>query len=63
MSTLFAWLEGKKTYIVAFIAAALGLATAIWPDFTLPEWAYFILSALGLGAVRAALPSKQPPSE
>lgn len=55
MSTIFQWLEGKKTYIVAFIGATLGLAQAIWPEFVMPEWAYWILTAAGLGAVRQAI--------
>lgn len=50
-----AWLEGKKTYIVAFISAAIGLAMAIWPDFTLPEWLNYVLAAAGVSAVRAAI--------
>ena len=58
MESVFEWLSGKKTYIVAFIAATLGLAQAIWPEFVVPEWALFILGALGLGAVRSALPPK-----
>lgn len=49
------WFEGKKTYIVAFISAALGLALAIWPEFQLPEWANYVLAALGVSAVRAAI--------
>lgn len=49
-----AWFEGKKTYIVAFVGAALGLAQAIWPEFVVPTWGQFILAGLGLGALRAA---------
>lgn len=62
MSNIFAWIDGKKTYLVAFIAAALGLAQAVWPEFVLPEWAVWILGAFGLGAVRNALPPKPPTS-
>ena len=58
MTAIFAFLQGKKTYIVAFLGATLGLAQAIWPDIVLPEWAYVVLSAAGLGAIRAALPTK-----
>lgn len=58
MTAFFAWLEGKRTYLVAFISAAVGLAMAIWPEFVMPDWATWILGALGLGAVRAALPPK-----
>lgn len=60
MSKFFEFLEGKRTYIVAFIAAALGLVQAVWPEFVLPEWVVWVLGALGLGAVRAALPPKPP---
>jgi hypothetical protein len=58
MTAVWEFLEGKKSYLVAFIAAAVGLTTAIVPDFTVPEWAWWILSAAGLGAVRAAIPPK-----
>ena len=52
---LFSLLEGKRTYIVAFLAAALGLAQAIWPDFVVPEWAAYILGAVGVTTMRAAI--------
>jgi hypothetical protein len=52
---IFSKLEGYKTYIVAFISATLGLVMAIYPDFTLPEWANYILAAAGVTAVRAAI--------
>ena len=55
MAKIFEFLEGKKTYLVAFIAATLGLAQAIWPEFVLPEWAMWLLGAAGLGAVRNAI--------
>jgi hypothetical protein len=58
MTAIFTWLEGKKSYLVAFTAAALGLVQAISPEFTVPEWAWWILSAAGLGAIRAAIPPK-----
>lgn len=58
VTQIFAWLDGKKTYLVAFIGAAVGLAQAIWPEFVVPEWAYWLLTAAGLGAVRQALPPK-----
>ena len=58
MNAIFAFLEGKKTYLVAFAAASIGLAQAIWPDLVIPDWAYLVLSAAGLGAVRAAIPPK-----
>lgn len=58
MTAFWEFLSGKKSYLVAFISAAVGLAMAIWPEFVMPEWAMWILGALGLGAVRAALPPK-----
>lgn len=58
MTAIWTFFEGKRTYIVAFVAAALGLVQAIQPEFTVPEWAWWILSAAGLGAIRAAIPPK-----
>lgn len=55
MTAFWEFLEGKKTYLVAFIGAAFGLAQAVWPEFVVPEWAYWLLSAAGLGAVRSAI--------
>jgi hypothetical protein len=52
------FLEGKKTYIVAFLAASIALAQAVWPTFTVPEYVYLALGAAGLGAVRASIPPK-----
>lgn len=46
-------LEGKKTYIIAFVSAAVGLAGAF--GVVIPEWANYILAALGVSAVRAAI--------
>lgn len=52
-----AFLDGKKTYIVAIIAGLLGLLTAM--GHPTPEWVYVVLGALGLGAVRSSIgPSK-----
>jgi hypothetical protein len=47
-------LEGKKTYIVAFLAGAIGLFQAV-AGVAVPEYVYLILSALGLGAVRNSI--------
>ena len=49
------WFAGKKTYIVAFAAATLGLVQAVYPEFVVPGWAEYVLGALGLGAMRAAI--------
>lgn len=58
MAGILDFLSGKKTYLIAFIGATVGLAQAIWPEFVVPEWANYILAALGLGALRAAAPPK-----
>ena len=55
MSAIFSFLEGRKSYLVAFAAASIGLAQAVFPEFVVPEWTWWILSAAGLGAVRAAI--------
>jgi hypothetical protein len=46
-------LDGKKTYIVAIIAAATAAAQAL--GYTVPDWVYAIEGALGLGALRIAI--------
>lgn len=50
------WLKGKKTYIVAILIAGIGIATAFGVE--IPESVWPILSALGLGAVRAGVNKK-----
>ena len=52
------FLNGKKTYIIAIatalISAYVGLAPTFgWPD--VPEWAWGILGAAGLGSMRSAV--------
>ncbi len=44
-------LEGYKTYIVAVLIGVAAAAQAL--GYTVPEWIYAVLGALGLGAVRA----------
>lgn len=48
-----AFLDGKKTYIVAIIGGILGILTAC--GIVIPEYVYVILGALGLGSVRSAI--------
>lgn len=48
-----AYLNGKKTYIVAALAATAAAASAL--GYTIPEWAWLLLNAAGLGAVRSAI--------
>lgn len=47
------FLRGKKTYIVAIIAALTAGAEAL--GYTIPGWLYLLESAAGIGAVRAAI--------
>lgn len=46
-------LKGKKTYIVAVLAAAGAAASAF--GYEVPEWGWLLLNAAGLGAVRQAI--------
>lgn len=46
-------LNGKKTYIVAGLAAIAAAASAL--GYPIPEWAWLLLNAAGLGAVRQAI--------
>lgn len=48
-----AFLQGKKTYLIAAVAAAGAAASAL--GYPVPEWAWLLLNAAGLGAVRAAI--------
>lgn len=45
--------KGKKTYIVAALAAASAIASAF--GYPTPEWVWPLLAAAGLGSVRSAL--------
>ena len=47
------FLAGKKTYIVAFLIATLGLLEAF--GVNLPEWATYILAAAGVTTTRMAI--------
>ena len=53
MENITSWLEGKKTYIVALVLAVLGAYTAM--GHIVPDEVYVILSALGLGTLRAGV--------
>lgn len=46
-------LKGKKTYLVAALAAAAAAASAF--GYEVPAWAWLLLNAAGLGAVRDAI--------
>lgn len=47
------FLEGKKTYIVALVAAVVAAAQAL--GYVIPDWVFPLLGALGLGTMRQAL--------
>lgn len=49
------FLKGKKTYIVALVAAACAAAQVF--GYTIPEFVWPLLGAAGLGAVRNAVPA------
>jgi len=46
-------LQGKKTYIIAILIAVGAGAMSL--GYVVPEAVWYILGALGLGAVRSAL--------
>lgn len=54
MADFFAWLSGKKTYVVAVLVAALGVLQGL-EIFTVPDGVYAVLGALGLGTLRAGV--------
>ncbi len=47
------FLDGKKTYIVAFITAGLAVAQVF--GIVVPEYIYTLLGAAGLGSLRVAV--------
>jgi hypothetical protein len=53
MGTILNLLTGRKTYVIAVIAATTAAAQAL--GYTVPEWLYALESALGLGALRVAV--------
>ena len=53
MQNFFSLLQGKKTYIVAAVAASTAAAQAL--GVTIPDFVYTIEAALGLGALRVAV--------
>jgi hypothetical protein len=53
MTSILSFFDGKKTYLVAIIAAATAAAQAL--GYTVPDFVYAIEAALGLGALRVAV--------
>lgn len=61
MQAILDAIEGKKSYIVAFLTALLGLVQAF--GIVVPEWLLFILAGLGIGTLRHAVSKlPQPPA-
>lgn len=59
MLQLISFLDGKKTYVIAAIAAATAAAQALGYD--IPSWVYAIEGAIGIGAVRVAISKSSGP--
>jgi hypothetical protein len=53
MGDFITFLQGKKTYVVAFLAAATAGAQAL--GYHVPNWVYMLEGALGLATVRVAI--------
>jgi len=53
MSSIIEAISGKKTYIVAFVGAAVALAEAF--GVAIPQQAYAVLAFLGLYTLRSAV--------
>ena len=52
------FLSGKKTYLVALIAAVTAGAQVL--GYVVPDWMYTLEAALGLGALRVAVARSAP---
>lgn len=60
MQKIVAALAGKKTYLVAIVMAVLNLLVALnWVSPAHLSQINFVLTALGLSALRAAVPSNK----
>jgi hypothetical protein len=53
MAGIIAWFNGKKTYITAILIGVFACLNAL--GIVVPEFVYFILTALGLTFVRSAV--------
>jgi hypothetical protein len=58
MQAILDFLNGKKTYLIALLAAASAAAQAL--GYTIPDWAYAVEGAFGLGALRVAVAKSAP---
>ena len=53
MGKLLKLIEGKRTYLVAIVAAGLAFCASM--GIVVPDWVMQLLAALGLAAVRASI--------
>ena len=53
MDKLLKLFEGKKTYLVALVAAGLAFCASM--GYVVPDWVIQLLAALGLATIRAAI--------
>lgn len=53
MNKLLTFLEGKKTYIIAFATAAVAFAQVM--GIVIPEWVFPLLGAAGITTMRSAI--------
>jgi hypothetical protein len=54
MNEIMEFLKGKKTYLIAIAVVVLGALQGL-EVFIVPEWAWPILGAVGLGTLRAGV--------
>lgn len=59
MDSLLNFLSGKKTFFVAALIA-IGAGLTAFTEIEIPEAAWAILGALGLGAVRVGMQKAEP---
>jgi hypothetical protein len=55
------WLKGKKTYVIAIATFVIGGLSAL--GYTVPEYVYVLLGAIGLGTLRAGVGKVEEKSE
>jgi hypothetical protein len=58
MTGLLDFFQGKKSYLIAFAAAATGAAQAM--GYTIPDWIYVLEASLFGFSVRAAITRSAP---
>jgi len=58
MTSIFEYLSGKKTYIIALLVGVGAVLVQL--GIVIPEWAWGILGAAGLASVRDAISKLKP---